>query len=291
MANTHGARPITAIVGAAGPTGKMLVKACMRRGLPVRAVVHGETGAARVAALGVTDTRIAELADPVAIRAALAGCGTVYMIPPALHAREGELALAALRAAEEAEARRFVYHSVIHPYLPDLEHHMQKARVEAEVRSSALAWTILQPSSYAQVLHAMFCSAPEGDVPIPVSLDSRFAALDMEDLAEIGAKVLDEPDHDRATYELCGPEVSVCDMVRIAADARGITLRPKPVSPITTPIPAVFQSDAYKAKEIRAMWEHYDRHGSRGNSNILTMLLGRLPTSFKAVAERLASGE
>lgn len=38
------------------------------------------------------------------------------------------------------------------------------------------------------------------------------------------------------------------------------------------------------------MWPDYDRHGLRGNSNVLRTLLGRDPASFERVAAALAAG-
>jgi len=37
------------------------------------------------------------------------------------------------------------------------------------------------------------------------------------------------------------------------------------------------------------MKRHYDTHGFLGNPNVLTMLLGRAPGSFRACVERLAA--
>lgn len=38
------------------------------------------------------------------------------------------------------------------------------------------------------------------------------------------------------------------------------------------------------------MWQDCDRHGLRGNSNVLRMLLGREPASFERVAAAFAAG-
>jgi hypothetical protein len=39
---------------------------------------------------------------------------------------------------------------------------------------------------------------------------------------------------------------------------------------------------------MRAMWQDYDRHGLRGNDNVLRMLLGREPASFTEAAAAFA---
>ncbi|MER6784129.1 hypothetical protein ABT330_05630 [Streptomyces sp. NPDC000658] len=39
----------------------------------------------------------------------------------------------------------------------------------------------------------------------------------------------------------------------------------------------------------RPWWQVYDRHGLRGNGNVLRMLLGRVPASFMEAATAFAA--
>jgi NAD(P)H dehydrogenase (quinone) len=55
------------------------------------------------------------------------------------------------------------------------------------------------------------------------------------------------------------------------------------------PLPPGVADSASRASDMRAMWQDYDRHGLRGNSNVLRMLLGREPASFEEAATAFAA--
>ncbi|WP_371583175.1 hypothetical protein [Streptomyces sp. NBC_01314] len=55
------------------------------------------------------------------------------------------------------------------------------------------------------------------------------------------------------------------------------------------PLPPGVADSASRASDMRAMWQVHDRHGLRGNSNVLRMLLGRHPASFEQAATVFAA--
>src|SRR3954452_14727353 len=111
---------------------------------------HGKTGRAVCAAVpGAVPLGRADWDD---LAAALAGCDAAYLIAPNLHPDEPAYVTAALAALQQAGVARVVYHSVASPYVPEMPHHLGKARAEDVVRRSGLAWTILQPGAYLQNL-------------------------------------------------------------------------------------------------------------------------------------------
>jgi NAD(P)H dehydrogenase (quinone) len=265
-----------AIVGATGNTGRRVVGAFARRRLVTRAVVRSEDGAARAGDLGIADAAIADLEDVDALARALDGVRSVHVVPPLFHPHEDELLGNAVRAAERAGVERFVFHSVLHPHTPTLRHHMRKARAEAHIHDSTLSWTILQPAMYAQtvlVYHA-------GDaVNVPYDLASRFAVIDVEDIAEVSAIVAGEDGHDYATYELAGPEVlTMAQLAEQLGAALGRPLQARLIGPQELALPPAWTRSAIA--DIMAMWADYDEHGLVGNPQVAAMLLGRAPTSF-----------
>jgi len=281
--------PLLAVVGAAGMSGTYLLEALRSAPLRVRAVVHGPAGRERAAASGAGEIAEADLADPGAVRTALKNTELVFMIPPAFHPEEDAFAITALEEAERAGARRFVYLSVLHPHTPALPNHMRKANAEAALRASGLDWTILQPSMFAQIVWAAFGSGPPGHVPVPYDVGKLFSLIDLRDLAEVGVKVLTEQGHDAATYELAGPAITLAEAVRTAGRARGVELEARTVDRADAPVPPPFADRPSASADMRAMWQEYDRHGLRGNSNILRMLLGREPASFEQAAAVFAA--
>ncbi|MEV5901130.1 NmrA family NAD(P)-binding protein [Streptomyces sp. NPDC052127] len=281
--------PLIAVIGAAGLCGTYVLEAALRAPFRARAVVHGPAGRERVAALGVDDIVEADLEKPDTVREALKDADSVFMIPPAFHPEEDELAIRALQAAEHAGARRFVYLSVLHPHTPGLRHHLRKANAEAAVRASRLKWTILQPSMFAQIVLSTWGRAPAGPVGVPFDVDNEFSFIDLRDLGEAGVEVLSGQGHDSATYELAGPALTLADAVRIAGRARGVALEARTVDRADAPLPPGVADSASRASDMRAMWQDYDRHGLRGNSNVLRMLLGREPASFEEAATAFAA--
>jgi len=282
-AATNQNTPLIAVIGPAGLSGSYLLGALRTTDARIRAVVHSDLGAARASAVGAHQVVKAELADPQSIRAALEGADAVYMIPPSLHPNEDDFVITALRAAEDANVKRFVYASVLHPHTPSLRHHMRKAGAEAAIRASSLSWTILQPSMYAQMVFLMFGNGPAGNVLVPFDISLSFSVIDLHDLSAVAVKALTEPGHEFASYELCGSALTMGDMVRIAGRVRGVALEPVRIAPSDFALPPKFAERPSEAADMRAMWEDYDHHGLQGNTNVLEMLLGRAPSSFEDV--------
>ncbi len=281
--------PLIAVIGPGGLSGSYLLNALKKADVRIRAVAHHDAGAERAKAAGAHEAVTAELDDPQATRAALEGVDAVYMTPPAMHPHEDDFTLTALRAAEDAGVKRFVFLSVLHPHTPSLRHHLRKARAEAAIRESSLSWTILQPSMFAQMAFLMFGNRPAGQVQVPFSTDTTFSMIDLRELSEVAVKALTQAGHEFASYELCGPTLTMGDAVRIAGSVRGVELEPVRVAPASAPLPPKFTEPASKGADMRAMWEEYDIHGLRGNIKVLEMLIGRPPADFENVARSMVN--
>ena len=84
--------------------------------------------------------------------------------------------------------------------------HQAKLAVERVVLLSRMPFTILQPMHYMQNVDVAHVVA-EGALRQPYSLATRLAHVDLEDVAEVAAKVVGEGRHHHyATYELCGED-------------------------------------------------------------------------------------
>jgi uncharacterized protein YbjT (DUF2867 family) len=213
---------------------------------------HGKTGRAVCAALAARGVEARPLgrADWPALTAAVARCGSAYVIAPNLHPDEPAYVEEALTALTEAGVGRIVYHSVASPYAPDMPHHLGKAVSEDLVRRSGLAWTILQPGAYLQNLDL------SGPVEVPYDVDAVFGFADLADVAEVAALVLTEDGHVGATYELASRVATVAEL---AAEA-GVTAR---------------RTDERPGGWLGAMFAYYDRHGLPVGTRTMAGLLGR----------------
>jgi NAD(P)H dehydrogenase (quinone) len=256
------------VIGSSGKTGRAVTAAVRRRGVQVR-------GAGRPQVDLVTGHGLA---------AALDGVDAVYHLAPNMHPAEVEIAAMVGDLAVAQGVTRIVFHSVLHPHDTAMAHHLRKAEAEQVIRGSGLRWTILQPSAYHQNL---LPGALAGRIVVPYSIDTPFATVDLDDVAEVAAVVLTEPGHDHATYELAGPAVlSVREMTEQASSVLGRPVVAEQLDLdgwITGPGAGV---DERTRADLVAMFRAYDRDGLPGNGNVLRMLLGREPTSWAAAVGR-----
>ena len=187
-------------------------------------------------------------------------------------------------AARQAEVEHFVQFSVTHPQLEPLLNHQAKLAVERVVLQSRMPFTILQPMHYMQNIDIARVVA-DGVLRQPYPLAARLAHVDLQDVAEVAAKVVDETQHHRyATYELCGEAFlnahELADVIS-AESGRPVTGEQIPFATDTTATERPSEADDYRLDAMLRLFDHYGRYGITGNSNVLSWLLGRRPTSFE----------
>ena len=270
-----------AVIGAAGPTGRAVMDALRATGATARALVH------RPPSDGGRNHRVIELADRDSLSAGMEGARTVHYIPPTYDSAEESYGVNVIAAARRAGVERLVYHSVLHAPTPAMPHHWRKAHVEMLLRDSPVAWTILQPAMYVQTALA-FLSPDHAALTPGFDVTRQFSPVDLTDLGEATARILTEPGHDQATYELAGPErLSFEDMAGVIASVTGRPITARALDPELVLKQAEQRGFAGTAlDELRLMMAHYDRHGLVGNGRILTMILDREPTPFARAVER-----
>jgi uncharacterized protein YbjT (DUF2867 family) len=173
--------------------------------------------------------------------------------------------------------------------LADVPHHDRKLQGERALVDSGLNYTILQPSRYMQHLAMIWKNVlATGVHSMPFGTTARFSLVDLADLAEATARVMTEPGHEAATYQLAGPDaLSQDDCAAILS-----TLLGRPIRAMAKPIED-FRRDALAAgmpaeriETMTKMNEHYDSHGLVGNPNVLRWLLGREAARFAEFVRR-----
>ncbi len=277
------------VTGAAGKTGQAVLRALHRRGADARALVHRAAQEEAVRCAGARQVVAGELLDPRALARAAEGVRAIYHICPNVSPEEVEIGRTAIAAAHRTGVERFVYHSVLHPQAEAMPHHWRKLRVEEQLFEAGLPCTILQPAAYMQnVLAHRRGIVEEGVYPIPYGVETRLATVDLEDVAEVAARVLTEDGHLGATYELCGAEnLRQTQVAAVLGEVLG-----RPVRAVSVPLDAWRAQartgglDEARCETLAAMFRYYDRHGFTGNPNVLRWLLGREPTSFRDFAAR-----
>ncbi len=278
------------VTAANGRTGRAVIAALRQRGAEPRAFLREAAQWPTLAALGAADHVLGDLLDPASFAPALAGCAALIYIGPPMHPEERGIASAWLEAAGRAGLGAFIYYSVMHPLRREVRHHRLKLEVEELVVESGLPYTILQPMRYMQHLEPLWKSVTEQGVhAMPFNTRVKFNVVDLEDLAAATAIAVTDPVHRYATYELAGAEaLSQDDMAAVISAVIGREVRAAEV-----PLDVLAQraraagASADRVEQMQIMNRHYDRHGFLGNPNVLRMLLGRAPTSFREYVRRL----
>lgn len=279
---------IVAVVGATGRTGRPLVSALQRSGAHVRAVSRNPERQGLFAE--DVELRFGDLTDVDALASAISGATSIHYIPPSLNERDPEFVSNIIAAAERVDVSRMVYHSVLHSNTPEMPHHIRKAGCERLLRHSSLRWTVLQPAMY--VLTALgFLDLEAGLLAPPFDTAQPFTLLYENDLAEAAAITHLTEGHEFVTYELAGSER--LDFVAMGAQigevmGRPITVRETDAKDYVARFAARRGLTEAQERERWLMFDYYNHHGLLGNGNVLRMVLGREPTSFKdAVRETL----
>ena len=281
------------VTGAAGKTGRAVLRALIARGETVRALVHRSDQVHTVRKLGVQEVLVGDMRDQATVRQAAQGVWAVYHICPNVSPDEVTIGKDQIAAAQSADVGRFVFHSVLHPQIEAMPHHWRKLRVEECLFESGLTYTILQPTTYMQNVLAHWDQILEqGNYAVPYSVDTRLSMVDLEDVAQVAALVLTQPGHAGATYELVGTEsISPAEVATLLSRQldRHVSAEVMPLEAWEGQARAADLGDDQVANLIK-MFRYYERYGFLGNSRVLSCLLERPPTGFAAFVERIVSG-
>jgi NAD(P)H dehydrogenase (quinone) len=193
---------VIAVTGATGYVGGHTARFLAERGVPLRLEVRDPTRAP--GDLGAEVRAASRYGAFEEMRAAFAGCDTVFLVPAEESADRVEQHKTAVDAAVAAGVRRIVYLSFVDA-APDatftlVRHHWE---TEEHVRASGLAWTFPRMNLYLDFIPNMV--SPEGVIAGPAG-DGRAAVVARRDVAEAAAALLLGDGHDGRVYDITGRE-------------------------------------------------------------------------------------
>jgi NAD(P)H dehydrogenase (quinone) len=272
------------VTGAGGKTGRAVMAALRSAGAQPRGFVRD---ADRLAGVRHVEVAVGDQRRVDDLVAALEGVDAVYAIAPNVSPHEVEMGEAVTAACHRAGVRRLVLHSVIHPQLTSMPHHVDKGRVEELLIGSDLAWTILQPNAYLQNLAGALEELRAGEFEVPYATDAALAMVDLDDVAKFPTRALLEDRGIHGTFELSGPEEVTGE--RIASVAAELLGRPVTASRLPPERWAERHPDLSDVARDRllAMFAEYDRHGSPGDATVLGAFLARPPRTLRHVLHEL----
>ncbi|MEU0843843.1 NAD(P)H-binding protein [Streptomyces sp. NPDC005962] len=267
----------TLVLGATGKTGRRVAARLRLRGTPVRTASRS------------SPTRF-DWSDPGGWDAALRGIAAVYVVPPGVPGPVHEF----VARAEAAGVRRLVLLSGRGADTwGDSAFGLDMRSAEDAVRGSALEWTVLRPSNFAQNFHEDVFHAPllAGELALPAgAVPEPF--IDAEDVADAATAVLSETGrHAGRIYELSGPRaLTFGEAVELISRASGRPLTYRQVSPAayaaTLVEEGLSEDDAHHVAEMFVLME---RGLFSATTDDLATLLGRAPRTFEDYAVRAAA--
>lgn len=208
------------ITGATGNLGGRVARRLAAAGIPQRLVVRDPV---RAPQLPAATTATAAYDDGAAVRGALQGLTTVFMVSAAESAVRVEEHKSFIHAAAAVGVRHIIYTSFFGA-APDATFTLARdhAATEDHLRSGGMAFTFLRNNLYADFLP--YLAGDEGVIRGPAG-DGRVAVVAQDDIADAAVAVLTSPaGHAGATYDLTGPEALT--MQQIAQIVSTLTGRP-----------------------------------------------------------------
>ncbi|MBN1237329.1 MAG: SDR family oxidoreductase [Gammaproteobacteria bacterium] len=207
-----------AITGASGQLGRRTAELVLESCEPERLVLvtRNPDSLADLAARGVS-VRFGDFADPASLKHAFDGVQRMLLISATdLERRTGQHR-DAIRAAVDAGVRHIVYTSGLAPEPGNpaavAPSHYATERALAD---SGIGWTVLRNSLYAEYQAADAERAIRSGRLVHNRGDGTVAYVSREDCARAAAAVLVGGGHDRAVYDITGPErYGAADLARL----------------------------------------------------------------------------
>lgn len=204
------------VSGATGQLGGRIAR--QLAGRPQRLLVRDPS---RAPSLPGAEVAVAEYSDPEALRRALDGAGTVFMVSGAEAPDRVAQHRNFVDAAVAAGVERLVYTSFVGA-APDAVFTLARdhGATEEYIRASGLGFTFLRDNLYADFLPMMV--GEDGVIRGPAG-DGRAAVVAQDDIAAAAVAVLRDPaPHAGRTYDLTGPEaLTFSEMAATVAAATG----------------------------------------------------------------------
>ncbi|MGV9270700.1 NAD(P)H-binding protein [Kitasatospora sp. NPDC003701] len=267
----------TLVLGSSGKTGRRIVARLGLRGAPVRAA--SRSGPTRF-----------DWSDPGGWDAALRGVAVAYVVAPSVPGPVHEF----VARAESAGVRRLVLLSGRGADTwGDSAFGLDMRSAEDAVRRSALEWTVLRPSNFAQNFDEGLFHAPllAGELSLPAGIVPE-PFIDVEDVADAAAAVLTEPGrHAGRVYELSGPRaLTFGEAVELISRASGRPLTYRQISPdeyARTLVDEGFGAD--DAHHVAEMFVLMERGLIAATTEDLATVVGRAPRTFEEYVVRAAA--
>jgi uncharacterized protein YbjT (DUF2867 family) len=279
------------VLGATGTVGSQVVRELVAKNQQVRALTRDPK---KAQALGPNVEVVqGDITDPRTLATIYEGIDGAFILNP-MSLSEASEGLFAVSAAKLAKVKRLVYMSVQDvdkaPWLP---HFGTKIGVEAGVRASGTAWTILRPNSFIQNDARAKTAMLEHGIYLQPLGSKGVSRVDVRDIAEAAAIALTQDGHAGKTYNIVGPRAMTgTETAAVWAQTLG-----RPVRYAGDDLDAWEQQmlqwiPAWMAYDLRHMYAYFHQNGLIATAEDVatqTKLLGHAPRPFEAYATETAA--
>jgi uncharacterized protein YbjT (DUF2867 family) len=264
------------VLGATGTHGGAVAHALLASQVPVSALVR-DPNTARAQALAEAGAKLVagDLLDEDSLARAFGEVGAVYAVTtPFEHGAEDEQRQgeSIINAADRAGLEWLILASVAASERAPVPHFQSKARVEKQLRETAIPWTVIAPSYFYENVLSSRESIRAGELPIALPAEKPLHQVALADLGALVTAVLSRrEEHLHTRVEVAGDAPTPLEMAT-ALDARYVQV---PIAEIRE-----------RSKDLAAMYEFL---AGEGYGIDVTALRERYPevrwTSFAAWAQ------
>jgi NAD(P)H dehydrogenase (quinone) len=278
-----------AVTGATGRVGRHVLAALGQTGLAVRALARNP--ARVVLSSSAMSAQAADMDQPDSMRIALAGADTLVLIS-ADGPRQVAQATAAIDTARAVGVARIVLISaMLAGETPPLSFGINHAAIEAHLRASGLAWTILRPSFFMQTLDMFAEDIRRKDKLIIAVPSGRVAFVDLVDVADaVVACVRADPVNQRVFILTGDQALSFAQVAEALSQATG-----RAIGHIAPPrwlarilLPLIGGVDSWTTGRLIAMCKALEEGREASLVGDLPLLIGRLPSRLSRYLAREA---
>jgi uncharacterized protein YbjT (DUF2867 family) len=192
-----------AIIGGTGTVGSEVVKQLAATGAKARVLARTPDKVLKSASL---ETVQGDYSDAAALDKLLAGVSKLFLLLPSIPGSV-ESASKVVEAAKRAGVKHVVRLSVLGV---DTNSPAQLSRWHAEteqnLKASGLAWTMLQPTSFAQNFLRSAATIKKDGTFFGAYGEGKMCLIDARDIAAVAVKALTSDGHEGKSYPLTGQE-------------------------------------------------------------------------------------
>lgn len=214
----------TAITGATGQLGSLVITDLLERGVApgeIVAIVRDSAKAASLAEQGIT-VRVADYSDPAAFRSALDGVDKLLLISSSEVGQRVAQHTNVIDAAEAAGVSLIAYTSVLKADTSGISLAPEHLATEERLAASTIPSVLLRNGWYWENYASALPQAIESGTLYGAAGDGRLAAASRADFAAAAAAVLTLDDQGGKTYELGGDErLTYAEFAKLIGEVAG----------------------------------------------------------------------